>query len=453
MEPLGPNHRRNASVKAARPRSSTKGPLDAPDEPTTTATVLPTRPKPHTPVGCSSGFPTSSHHRLLSTLSAIDSIPVDVNKNLSYLLRPDIYHPLSILDISPAFRSEIPTPSPNEPLATSLDTLDNLLNDGHFLLAAHFSAAILSSSIVAHNNHNTIFSLLYIRLTCLELTGNTLLAAQEAKALEDLSSEFYYIDAKLDGEAPTKGTVPDGQARHIVPWPLRVLAARLQSIGFGDSRRGIATLYELGLEARKHLSQEGLAEDKKNVWKNRLADLGIRVVNSLIEMSDLEAARRSLANLKTPPKENALATTRMVLLHLKVGDVEHARKLLDNTSIEPQGILHCLLDMAEGRYADAVAGWEALRASHIGHEDEALIVQNLAVCLLYAGKLNESRDLLESLVNNNHSFQSLTFNLVTIYELCSERSRLLKSNLTERIARQPPSRYRNWEKPNADFKV
>ncbi|OJD19447.1 hypothetical protein AJ78_00621 [Emergomyces pasteurianus Ep9510] len=452
MEPPGPYHRRNASVKAARPRSSTKGPLDAPDESTATATVLPARTKSRTPLGRSSTSPTSPHP-LLSTLSAVDTIPFGVNKNLSYLLRPDIYHPLSLLDISPAFRSEIPTPSPNEPLTTSLDALDNLLHDGHFLLAAQFSAAILSSSAVPHDDQNTIFSLLYIRLTCLELTGNTLLAAQEAKALEDLSSEFYYVDTKLDGESPTKDAVPDGQVRHIVPWPLRVLAARLQSIGFGDSRRGIAALYELGLEARKHLSQKGLAEDEKNVWKTRLADLGVRVVNSLIEMSDLDAARRSLANLKTPPKEQTLATIRMVLLHLKVGDVEAARKLLDDTSIEADGILHCLLDMAEGRYADAVFGWEALRASHIGHEDEALITQNLAVCLLYAGKLNESRDLLESLVNNNHSFQSLTFNLATIYELCSERSRLLKSNLTERIASQPPSRYRNWEKPNADFKM
>ncbi|KKZ62623.1 hypothetical protein EMCG_03033 [[Emmonsia] crescens] len=452
MDSSGAKHRRNASVKAARPRSSTKGPLDAPDDSATTATVLPTRPKSRTPAGPSSASPTSSHP-LLSTLSTIDTIPVSMKKNLSYLLRPDIYHPLSLLDISPAFRSEIPTPSPNNPLPISLATLDNLLNDGHFLLAAHFSAAILTSSAVPHDDQNTIFSLLYIRLACLELTGNTLLAAQEAKALEDLSSAFYYVDTKLGGEATTKDTISDDRARHIVPWPLRVLAARLQSIGFGDSRRGIAALYELGLEARKHLSRQGLAEDEKNVWKSRLADLGIRVVNSLIEMSDLDAARRSLTKLKTPPKEQRLATTRMVLLYLKVGDVEAARKLLDNASIEAEGILHCLLDMAEGRYADAVAAWEALRASHIGHEDEALIAQNLAVCLLYTGKLNESRDLLESLVNNNHSFQSLTFNLATIYELCSERSRFLKSNLTERIASQPPSRYRNWEKPNADFKI
>ncbi|OAT12039.1 hypothetical protein BDBG_07436 [Blastomyces gilchristii SLH14081] len=451
MDSPGPKHR-NAPIKAARPRSSTKGPLDAPDDSSTPTTTLPTRPKSQHLPSRSSPSPTSPHPSL-STLSTIDIIPFPVNKNLSFLLRPDIYHPLSLLDISPAFRSEFPTPSPNEPLTTSLTTLDNLLNAGHFLLAAHFSATILSSSAIPHNDQNTIFSLLYIRLACLELTGNSLLAAQEAKALEDLNSAFYIVDTKLENETVAKDAFPADQARHIVPWSLRVLAARLQSIGFGDSRRGIAALYELGLEARKQLSRQGLTEDERNVWKTRLEDLGIRVVNSLIEMNDLDAARRSLANLKTPPKEQALATTRMALLYLKIGNVESARKLLDDTSVEAEGPLHCLLAMAEGRYADAVVGWEALRASHIGHEDEAIIAQNLAVCLLYTGKLNESRDLLESLVNNNHSFRSLTFNLATIYELCSENSRFLKFNLTERIASQPPSRYRNWEKPNADFKI
>ncbi|KAK2783466.1 hypothetical protein FQN51_004335 [Onygenales sp. PD_10] len=450
MDSPGSKHQRNASVKASRPRSATKGPLDAPDDSPTT-TTLPTRSRTQTPIARSNAAtPTSPH---TPSLSSVDRIAAPINKNFSYLLRPDIYHPISPLDISPAFRSELPTISPNEPLSTSLATLDNLLNDGHFLLAANFSATILTSSALPHHDHNTIFYLLYTRLACLELTGNTIIAAQEAKALEDLSSAFYYLDDTSEATEPGKVTAPHDHAQHIVPWPLRVLAVRLQSIGFGDSRRGIAGLYELGLEARKHLSRKGLDEGEREIWKSRLSDLGIRVVNSLIEMNDLDAARRSLANFKVPTKQQSLETTRMALLHLRVGDVEAARKLLDHPSIEADGTLHCLLDMAEGRYEDAVVGWEALRTSHIGQDDEALITQNLAVCLLYTGKLNESRDLLESLINNNHSFQSLTFNLATIYELCSEKSRLFKSELTERVARQPASRYSNWERPNADFKI
>jgi len=106
-------------------------------------------------------------------------------------------------------------------------------------------------------------------------------------------------------------------------------------------------------------------------------------------MGDLDSARRSLVNLKTPAKEASLNRTRLSLLYLKIGDVDAARKLL---GMEPQiseSLLNPLLSMAEGRYSDAVTEWKTIRGCQGGKEGEALITQNLAVCLLYIGKLNE----------------------------------------------------------------
>lgn len=65
----------------------------------------------------------------------------------------------------------------------------------------------------------------------------------------------------------------------------------------------------------------------------------------------------------------------------------------------------------------------------------------------------QARELLESLIATNHSFSSLTFNLSTIYELCSDKSRVLKMGLAEKLAKQPRSGEKNWEKPNVDFKL
>ncbi|PGH23370.1 hypothetical protein AJ80_02623 [Polytolypa hystricis UAMH7299] len=456
MTPSGPKHRHTSSIKASRPRSSTKGPLDAPDEnvlPTSAAgdTVSSPRSRVESPIEWSHISAASSARN--STFSDVDTISTAVNKNFSFLLRPDIFHPLSQLEISPAFREKLSSPSANEPSATSLATLDKLLNNGHFLHAAHFSAAVLTSSALSPTDHESIFSLLYIRLACLELTGNTLLAAQEAKALEDLSSSFYFIDAELDAAAIGQDEASQARPRHIVPWPLRVLAVRLQSIGFGDARRGIQGLYELGLEPRRELSRNGITAEEKVVWKSRLEDLGIRVVNALVEMGDLDGARRSLASLTAPSRGSERDITRMALLYLKVGDVDAARKLLESRPEDDGNLLHPLLSMAEGKYDEAVMAWKTLRESNIGKPDEPLISQNLAVCLLYTGKLNESRDLLESLIESNHSFQSLTFNLATVYELSSDKSRALKLRLTERIAKHPPSADKNWERPNVDFKI
>ena len=41
-----------------------------------------------------------------------------------------------------------------------------------------------------------------------------------------------------------------------------------------------------------------------------------------------------------------------------------------------------------------------------------LATQNLAVCLFYTGKVDETLELLEQLVEKGRSFHALTFNLV-----------------------------------------
>ncbi|TPX19620.1 hypothetical protein DIZ76_017412 [Coccidioides immitis] len=389
MDTPSPKHRRNRSLRATRPRSSTKGPLDMPDEyaplsriSSKGGIILMTDRTVESPK--QSGDPPktrTSHSASQSTSSTRGSVPstptLSVDKSFSFLLRRDIYHPLSQLEVPPAFRSEFRALPPNASLHSALLILDDLLSEGHFLLAAHFSAAILTSPIISSNDHSSIFSLFYTRLACLELCGNTLLAAQEVKALEDLSSAFYYLDSDTGS-----------RSQHVVPWPLRVLAVRLQSIGFGDARRGITGLYELGLEARTQILRPEIGHEEKNMWKERLGDLGIRAVNTLIEMGDLEAARRSLASMKVP-QANGLEIARMVLLHLRIGDIEAARVLLESSPNVSGGILGPLLGMAEGRFTDAVTEWRNLREHQVITEDETLVAQNLAVCLLYVGKLNE----------------------------------------------------------------
>lgn len=333
----------------------------------------------------SSGSPARASPAALDHLAAGDLAAP--RKDLSFLLRPEIYHPLSQLEIPPPFRSDFPNPRPDEPLSSSLSTLDRLLAEGHFLHAAHLCGALLSSPEVSPTDINTIFTLFYTRLACLELTGNTILAAQESKALEDLNSGFYYLDADLD--TPAREGDRRRRPRHIVPWPLRVLAVRLQSIGFGDTRRGIAGLYELGLEARREIMRQGVDKAEREIWKERLADLGIRSVNALVEMGDLDAARRQLESLKGPGTEGDIDKLRKALLYLRIGDVGSAKEILNESSQLGEGILKPLLAMAEGRYDEAAAGWRGLLEKTFNRTNESMIAQNLAVCLLYTGQLNE----------------------------------------------------------------
>lgn len=207
-------------------------------------------------------------------------------------------------------------------------------------------------------------------------------------SLEDLSSTFYYVDqasATSDVENEEKHT---NYPRHIVPWPLRVLAVRLQSIGFGDSRRGIGGLYEIGLEARREIMRPDLSPAERSIWKERLSDLGIRSVNALIEMGDLSTARRSLHNLQTSGSDET-NKLRQVLLFLLIGDIDAAKQLSGESDETGISISKPLLSMAEGHYDDAVTEWQALLESGSKGTDTAIISQNMAVCLLYTGRSNE----------------------------------------------------------------
>lgn len=321
---------------------------------------------------------------------APDDLPEASAKDASFLLRYDIYHSLSQIDIPPALRSEFVGLTSDEPLTTTLTTVERLLAEGHFLLAAYLCGSILTSFLVSPTDIKLVFGLFYTRLACLELSGHAILAAQESKALEDLTSAFYYVDINHDvssDDNPDKNQPK--HLRHIVPWPLRVLAIRLQSIGFGDSRRGIGGLYELGLEAWREIMQPELSRDEKGIWKERLADLGIRSVNALVEMGDYDSAKRSLHKLRTSGKANDGNRSRKVLLFLAMGDLDGAEEVFSESDENEKALFKPLLSMAEGNYKDSLVEWRALLESQPKRPDEAIINQNLAVCLLYTGQLNE----------------------------------------------------------------
>ncbi|KAI0520892.1 hypothetical protein F5B22DRAFT_598709 [Xylaria bambusicola] len=441
-------HTRNQSAaKASRPRSSTKGPLDVDENPLASPTTTVAKR-----LGESTSQNASPRTSLSQTRSPIRTTAPVQRRDFSFLLKPEIYHQLSPLHIPPPFRDPARQPAADTPIPT-------LLANGHFRAAAIAAAQELTStssstsSSAAPIDHARIFELLYVRLSCLCLVDAVPLAAQEAKALEDLNSAFY--------ADPDTGT-------HLAPWALRILVVRLQTIGFGDPRRAVMSYYELAREARAEISSAGRVHDHSaaETWKRRLVDLGIRVAGALIEMDDLAGAVAHLASLPeasgggTQADRTRLAVSR-ALLWLHLGDVDAARRCMGNGvgAETSERVVDALADMADGEYAVAIDKWRALRdeMSENGVEDEMVGV-NLAVCLLYTGRMSEGRDLLEELVDAGQTSHTLLFNLTTMYELCSDRAKNLKMRLASRVATlEAPAAGGGggggWEKTNADFKL
>ena len=211
------------------------------------------------------------------------------------------------------------------------------------------------------------------------LCNQTALAAQEVKALEDLNSSYY-----RDEETGT----------HLVPWELRVLAVRLQGMGFNDPRRGVMGYYELAREARLTLTalkkrrKEGVGavEEEVNLWESRLADLGIRVASALVEMEDLEGATRHLQTLKPFTRDLQM---QKALLWLCLGDIDAATSCIGDDDENGKRVVQGLAFMADGDYSDAAKVFEELVTNDSGSGDAPLYKQNLGVCLLYCGKMDE----------------------------------------------------------------
>jgi trafficking protein particle complex subunit 12 len=464
-----PSHSRKPSSRAALPRRTTKGPLDAPEDPLTSSatsvssSALPFSPQnetnePIAPASATTQQPAATQQGQEQP-SAQDPSPTQAEeRDLSFLLDSSIYHVLSQVDVPGPFRKPfLPPPRPDTPLSTSVKQLEGLLSQCDFLRAANLAGSILISGSVRPADVKTIFRLLEIRYSCLELSGNLLMAAQEAKALEDLSSGFYYDDLNVEKESDDDAL--EGRQRkvpeHIMPFSLRLQALRLQSIGFSDPRRGISSLYDVGMECREHLSSPTTTQEQRELWTNRLQEVSIRVVNAMVEMSDLDTAARTLASLK-PAKEEDLSlwASRMILLRIKMGDVSGIEQLIESLDVKPQDkpLLESLVAIAQGRF-DAASKLLSVNMTRSNAATEALVKQNLAVAYLYRGEILKARQLLGDLVEAGNSFQTLTVNLATIYDLTSDRSRELKGSMASRIASHQQDRIQMRSYMNADFKL
>ena len=233
-------------------------------------------------------------------------------------------------------------------------------------------------------------------------------AAEESKALQDINSPFYRDEIA---------------GKNLLPWELRVLAVRLQGVGYGDGRRGVGGYYDLAREARTEV-KEAADPEEKQTWKERLKDLGLCVANALIEMGDVGAAIRHLESLRPRNGKDEVLEGRLALFYINAGNVDAARQCLSNCNTPNLKRLSPLLNMADGCYADAAEEWKALPSSD-------LTTHNLAVCLFYTGKVHETLELLDQLIEKGRSFHALTFNLATVYELCSNKGSQRKEELVE----------------------
>ena len=349
--------------------------------------------------------------------------------NVQFLKDPGIYHELLVQDVPKAFLE-----SANQPAADA--SLPDLIQGGHFRRAAEKALKDLQASPPDAAEH--ILQLLYTRLACLVLISRPDIAAQEAIPLIDLLAR---------SPPGAEEIVP------LIPWELRLLIVRLQSIGAADGgRRGIMSLYGLAGEVRSNLRHAQQAGDSAATaeWTARLRDLGLRVCDALVEMGELETAARHLDTLIDVDADEL--AYRKALLYIRVGDVSAAQRCAAKLSDETRRKgFEALLTFGDGDYLTAVKSWQSLMEDFPSHE---VFAQNAAVALLYTGHISSARNVLEDLSARLPLFPTLLFNLSTVYELCTERANERKAAFIDQTAAKTPGpQSGGWERTNFEFKL
>ncbi|TIA10379.1 hypothetical protein D6C80_08067, partial [Aureobasidium pullulans] len=267
----------------------------------------------------------------------------------------------------------------------------------------------------------TIVQLLYTRFACLVLCNQSTLAAKEAKPLSDL----------LARESSTYTRPHREIFLEQIPWPLRLLLLKLQVLGTADAhRRAIMGLYSLSSECRTLAQKARVDKDEEafKMWKSRLSDLGIRVAGELVEMGELETARRHLATLALEPAtteaEMLEMCIRKTLLLLKIGDTKAAEECLatstssseshthtDENLLIQQHVLSALTSLSTSNYTSAVTQLQSLNSTY---PSNPLILHNLAIANIYSNNVSTASSILESLVSETEIvFPTLLFNLST----------------------------------------
>ncbi|KAI6803817.1 hypothetical protein KC356_g3367 [Hortaea werneckii] len=419
--PTGSVRRHGRNISTPLMRRSTKGPLDAVDDPLGA-------PASNSPAASESAAAqtTSNKEPVSSPPSELPHRP-RASIDLRFLQDPNLYHPLPTSDVATAFWDSTQQPPPGTALA-------DLLKSGHFRRAA--DGAVNELRRCSSDDVSQILKLLYTRFACLVLFSRPDIAAQEAQPL-------------LDFLARNVGGAND--VTTLMPWELRLLLVRLQSVGAQDGgRRGIMGLYTLAAEARTHAKPGDQDENETRLWRQRLHDLGLRVADALVEMGELETANRHLDTLSNPEMVDDI-TYRKALLKARVGDVDGAQACVNNLSDKKQqDKLNALLNMADGEVAQAADSWQSQ------HESDASAVgaNNWAVSMLYTGHITTAYEVFEKLANDQSGFPALLFNLSTVYELCTERAVERKSALAQSMAAKAPSPdCGGWEKATFDFKL
>ncbi|KAF2883543.1 hypothetical protein ILUMI_22607 [Ignelater luminosus] len=298
-----------------------------------------------------------------------------------------------------------------------------------------------------HSPHS--LQLWFTRIALLVKIKNFSLAQAEAEPFGQLDKPdlFYQFYPEMYG----------GRPGSIASFSFRLLLAELP-MHCGKANESLTKLFNILSVVRQMLTnlKNGLCEDGNpteisesdrsdsiRLWFGREGRIMHSIVNCALAVKDYELAMDLLGQLcerDGAPRQALLSA--LGRLHLQLGDVAGA-EVCFNEARELQGgdpsvrelVDRGLIAIAQNNFGDA---YTSFQQASVLEPTNVMILNNMAVCLLYGGHLKDAIAVLESAITVSpvQALQeSLLLNLCTLYDMESSKGRLKKFALLRQIAR------------------
>ncbi|KAF5275093.1 hypothetical protein FQA39_LY07030 [Lamprigera yunnana] len=303
-----------------------------------------------------------------------------------------------------------------------------------------------SGHVTKHSPHS--LQLWFTRIALLVKIKNYSIAQAEAEPFGQLDKPdlFYQFYPEMYG----------GRPGSIASFSFRLLLAELP-MHCGKAKESLTKLFNMLSIVRQMLTnlKSELCEDgspteissldrsdSTRLWFGREGRIMHSIINCALALKDYELAMDLLGQLldrEGSPKHSLLSA--MGRLHLQIGDVAGAEVCFNEArEIGGDAGVRALVDrgliaIAQNNFRDAYTCFQ--QASTL-EPTNVMILNNMAVCLLYGGHLKDAISVLESAIAASpvQALQeSLLLNLCTLYDMESSKGRLKKFSLLKQIAK------------------
>ncbi|CAO3661536.1 unnamed protein product [Umbelopsis ramanniana] len=300
------------------------------------------------------------------------------------------------------------------------DALQELVNRKSWRSVARFARNRIVQTNPSHLAE--ILQLWYVRLQALVNLRLYQLALAELDKLGDLNRQEYTFEYH-------QGLFP-GKSGIMIPFELRVLSANLPGL-MKHYNNSIERLTILAMECQK--MQLNSNEDGE-LWRKREVSLYIMLANFLLEIKDfpltIQIMTKTVSKFSDEEPEPDVIST-LGRLYLQLGNIQDAKKVFKGLESQETSGPHVkrLIRMNSALCHVATGDWsparEELDAILAEDPNDYEAVNNLVVCLVYLGELNQAIAVMEDLISKSEDqahglTEKAVFNLCTLYELRSD---------------------------------